>query len=135
MPSTTLAPGAWRQEDDQVVLLATHCGRCAEQTFPPVPVCPRCWERNNLRDVPLPRRGTIQAFSITHIGAEGIDVPYAIAYIDFPNGLRVCARLREWDRIQVGDHVEPVAGVLRDGPAGALHGWLFQPIDAYREQR
>lgn len=128
MPDTTLAPGAWRQEDDRVLLLATRCGRCTAQTFPPAPACPRCWERGDLTTVPLPRYGTVHAFTVTHIPAVGIDAPYAIGYIDFPNGTRVCGRLRKWADIRVGDTVEAVAGVLRDGPDGELRGWLFERV-------
>lgn len=136
MPSSTLAPSAWRQEDGDVLLLATRCGRCSSVTFPPAGACPHCWERADLTTEPLPRHGTVHAFTVTHIPAHGIEAPYAIAYVDFPNGLRVCGRLRTWVGIQVGDTVEAVAGVLRHGPDGELRGWMFQrvPDDANQER-
>ena len=133
MADTTLAPGAWRWDGEtgqDVVLLATHCGRCGAQTFPPVAACPGCWERADLHEVALPRRGTVHALTVTHIPADGIDAPYAVAYVDVPDGPRVCGRLREWDGVRVGDPVEPVAGVLRAGSTGTVHGWLFRPTDA-----
>lgn len=130
---TTLAPEAWRQDGGDVVLLATQCGRCGERTFPPVPACPRCWERDDVRTAPLPRHGTVHAFTVTRIPADGINAPYAVAYVDLVDGPRVCGRLREWDGVRIGDRVEPVAGVLREGSAGTLHGWLFAPV--HREPR
>ena len=131
MPETALAPGAWWQDGSggrDVVLLATRCGRCGEKTFPPVPACPRCWERDDVGTVPLSRRGTVHALTVTHIPADGIDAPYAVAYGDLADGPRVCGRLREWDGVRVGDPVAPVAGVLRNGPTGTLRGWLFAPV-------
>jgi uncharacterized OB-fold protein len=126
VPNTTLAPSAWRQEDNGVLLLATRCGRCDTETFPPAPACPRCWERSDLTTVPLPQHGTVHAFTVTHVPAAGIEAPYAVGFVDFANGIRVCGRLQKWADIQVGDTVEAVPGVLRDGPDGELRGWLFQ---------
>lgn len=136
MPSSTLAPGAWRQEDHGVRLLATRCGRCSAVTFPPAVACPQCWERAELTIEPVPCRGTVHAFTTTHIPADGIEAPYAVAYVDFPDGLRVCGRLHTWADIQIGDTVQAVPGVLRDGPDGELRGWMFQrvPADASPER-
>ncbi len=128
MPSTALAPGAWRQEDDGVLLLATRCGRCNTPTFPPVAACPACWEGSDLATVPLPRHGTVHAYTVTHVPAAGIEAPYAVAYIDFSDGIRVCGRLHGWADIEVGDTVEAVPGVLRDGPDRELRGWLFRRV-------
>lgn len=129
MPDSTLVPGAWRQDGADVVLLATHCGRCGERTFPPVLACPACWERADLARVALPRRGTVHAFTVIHVAADGIAAPYAVAYVDLPDGPRLCGRLEHWGGVRAGDPVEPVSGVLRDGPAGPVTGWLFRPID------
>jgi uncharacterized OB-fold protein len=127
-----LLPQAWEERDDgRAVLLATRCGRCGDRTFPPAGACPRCWERRDLHTEPLPRRGTLRAFSVVHVPQPGIDAPYAVGYVDFPGGVRVCGRLAGWDELRPGDRVEPVAGVIRtDGP---LTGWLFRKAREARE--
>ncbi|MHC1562194.1 Zn-ribbon domain-containing OB-fold protein [Actinomycetospora sp. C-140] len=129
MPDSVLAPGAWRRDGADLVLLATRCRRCGERTFPPVRACPRCWG-TDLAEVPLPRRGTVHALTVTHVAADGIAAPYAVAYVDLPDGSRLCGRLERWDGVRPGDAVEAVGGVLRDGPAGTVTGWLFRPVGA-----
>jgi uncharacterized OB-fold protein len=121
-----LLPHAWRPDGDQVLLLATRCGRCGTLTFPPAAACPRCWERDGLWEEPLAQPGTVAAYTVVHVPAEGIAAPYALAYVDFDGGVRLCGRLDSWDDIAVGDRVTAVAGVLRSQPGGDLLGWLFR---------
>jgi uncharacterized OB-fold protein len=121
-----LLPHAWRQDGDHVSLLATRCRRCGTLTFPPTAACPRCWQRDGLCEETLAQPGTVAACTVVHVPAEGIAAPYALAYIDFDGGVRLCGRLDSWDDITVGDHVTAVAGVLRSQPGGDLLGWLFR---------
>ena len=124
---TRLLPDAWEQGDgDHVNLLATRCGSCQTLTFPPVTVCPQCWERHQLRRQPLPQPGTLYAYSVVHVPVEGIPAPYAIGYVDFVDRVRVCGRLVDWTGLQVGDPVRAVARVVRDRCDGPLLGWMFQ---------
>ncbi len=124
--ATRLLPHAWRQEGSAVCLIATRCGQCGTLTFPPAAACPRCWQRAGLREEPLAQPGTVAAYTVVHTPAEGIPAPYALAYVDFPGGIRLCGRLESWEDIAVGDPVTAVAGVLRHQPGGDLLGWLFR---------
>jgi scaffold protein (connect acetoacetyl-CoA thiolase and HMG-CoA synthase) len=117
---------AWRQDGDQVSLLATRCRCCGTLTFPPPAACPRCWQRDGLCEELLAQPGTVAAYTVVHVPAEGIAAPYALAYVDFDGGVRLCGRLDSWQDIAVGDLVTAVAGVLRSQPGGDLLGWLFQ---------
>lgn len=124
-----LLPDTWeRGANGRAVLFATRCARCGTRTFPVSAVCPHCWERADLAREALPQRGTVAAFSVVHVPADGIAAPYAIAYVDFPGGIRLCGRLTAWSGLVVGDEVEAVAGVLRNRAAGDLVGWLFQKV-------
>jgi uncharacterized protein len=123
---TRLLPRAWRQERSGVCLIAARCGHCGALTFPPATACPRCWQRTGLREEPLAQPGTVAAYTVVHVAAEGIPAPYALAYVDFQGGVRLCGRLESWDDIAVGDRVTAVAGVLRRQPGGDLLGWLFR---------
>lgn len=126
MHDRELLPGAGEQRDDGTVeLLATACDRCGRRTFPPVAACPRCWARSGLRREPLPRNGTLHAFSVVHVRVNGIEPPYAVGYVDYPHGIRVCGRLLDHTGLRAGQPVEPVAGQLR--PDG-LRGWLFRAV-------
>jgi uncharacterized protein len=123
---TRLLPHAWRQDGTSVCLIAMRCGRCGTLTFPPAAACPQCWQRTGLREAPLAQPGTVAAFTVVHVPAEGIPAPYALAYVDFDGGVRLCGRLESWDDIAVGDRVTAVAGVLRSRAAGDLLGWFFR---------
>jgi uncharacterized protein len=123
---TRLLPRAWRQERSGVCLIATRCGHCGTLTFPPAAACPRCWQRTGLREEPLAQPGTVAAYTVVHVPADGIPAPYALAYVDFPGGVRLCGRLESWDGITVGDQVTAVPGILRRLPDGGLLGWLFR---------
>jgi uncharacterized OB-fold protein len=128
--ATRLLPDAWRQRGSGVCLIATRCGHCGTLTFPPAAACPRCWQRAGLREEPLAQPGTVAACTVVHTPAEGIPAPYALAYVDFPGGIRLCGRLESWDDIAPGDRVTAVAGVLRSRPGGDLLGWLFRKADS-----
>lgn len=125
-----LLPNAWTQDNGHVVLLAARCGRCETLTFPPAAACPECWERHDLRREALVQPGVVAAVSVVHVPAKGIPAPYAVAYIDFDGGVRLCGRLKSWDGLRVGDRVTAVPGVLRTGPDGDLHGWFFRKVGA-----
>jgi uncharacterized OB-fold protein len=121
-----LLPGAWRREPDgRARLLVAHCGRCGARTFPPPAFCPRCWAREQLTLEPLPRTGVLHAFSVVHVRSAGVEPPYAVCCVDYPDGIRLTGRLSEWDGVAVGDAVEPVTGELRSGD-DPLVGWLFR---------
>jgi uncharacterized protein len=123
---TRLLPRGWRREEARVCLIATRCEHCGTLAFPPAAACPHCWQRTGLREEPLAQPGTVAAYTVVHVPAEGIPAPYAMAYVDFPGGVRLCGRLESWDDIAVGDLVAAVAGVLRSQPGGDLLGWLFR---------
>lgn len=125
---TRLLPRAWRQEGPAARLIATRCGHCGTLAFPPAAACPHCWQRADLHEEPLAQQGTVAAYTVVHVPAEGIPAPYALAYVDFADGVRLCGRLESWDDIAVGDQVTAVAGVLRRLPDADLVGWLFRKV-------
>ncbi|MEV6059979.1 Zn-ribbon domain-containing OB-fold protein [Nocardia asteroides] len=126
--TTQLRPDAWQQDGpDRARLLATRCGQCATLTFPPLPACPSCWERDGLETQLLPERGVLHSFTIVHTPSTGIAAPYAVGLVDYEGGVRVCGRLRGGDDLEAGIPVETVPGTLREGTE-TLTGWIFQPV-------
>lgn len=81
----TLASGEQR-------LRGGRCQQCGAQAFPKQPVCRQCWSED-IADDPLPTEGSLYAFTIVHVARKGWQTPYAIAYVDLPNGVRVSAPL------------------------------------------
>jgi uncharacterized OB-fold protein len=83
----------------KLALRASACKQCGQQVFPASDICPFCLSTDC---VPLPLEGRAKLYSFTriHTGPKMWQTPYAIAYADFPNGLRLLAKLSGSDPAQ-----------------------------------
>jgi len=78
--------------DNQVpALLANRCTNCGKTFFPKRPLCPYCFEKGEMEEIKLARRGIIYACTVVHRNSPtGIIAPYAYGYVDIPaNKVRV----------------------------------------------
>ncbi|GAB2928751.1 hypothetical protein GCM10027047_26820 [Rhodococcus aerolatus] len=82
------------------VLLGSRCPECGTIAFPAATTCQRCGTRVE-GTVELSRRGTVWAHTVQHFApksppyvppAEGF-TPFAVGYVELPDGVRVQARL------------------------------------------
>ncbi len=82
------------QSLDQARLATTCCERCGEVTFPPRPICPRCWS-TGLRWKTLSPFGGIYSYTIVHAAPSLFlpDAPYAVGIVDLDEGLRIALRI------------------------------------------
>lgn len=78
--------------DAGLALAASRCAHCGKPVFPAATICPFCLSTDNH---PLPLRGsaTLYSFTTVHTGPSTWETPYSIGYADFPNGVRVFAKL------------------------------------------
>jgi uncharacterized protein len=76
-------------------LRAGHCPGCAITAFPRPGQCPSCW--GPLEGTPLSGVGLLYSYSVVHVAAA----PYAIGYVDVPEGARVFAHLAGTDERQL----------------------------------
>lgn len=79
---------------DGLALRASRCTACGQATFPSSTVCPFCLEEM-LEDLPLAGSARLYAFTRVHVAPRSWTVPYAVGYADFPNGLRLLAKLAD----------------------------------------
>jgi benzoylsuccinyl-CoA thiolase BbsA subunit len=111
----TVALGA----DGKPTLLGGCCRQCGHRMFPKPRVCPTCWS-DEIDVVTLPSSGKLYSYAIVHNARKGWSAPYAIAYVDLPDGVRVCAPL-DCDLQSpppLDIEVELAVGRLRTGDAG-----------------
>lgn len=76
-------------------------------SLPPRRVCPHSGS-TDLTQKPLPETGTVEVFSVVHVGAKTFseDTPYINAIVDFgPVGLTGVLRGVDPDEVSVGDDV------------------------------
>lgn len=85
-------------------LTTTRCVKCGEATFPPKPICPRCWA-SHLEWTSISPVGVIYSYTVVH-AAPAIfeaEAPYPVGIIDLEGGLRIALRLLDQpDRLKVG---------------------------------
>src|SRR5712672_93851 len=79
--------------DGRAVLIGGACQHCGNQTFPRAPVCCVCMSEA-IEPMPMPRVGTLYAFSTVHVAAKKWHKPMRIGYVDLPNGARVFPHLQ-----------------------------------------
>jgi uncharacterized OB-fold protein len=84
----------FKSEDGEPVRLAgSRCRHCEGVFFPVKDFCPTCLKTDGLEIFPLSPSGTLYSFTVAHTGPAGFDPPYALGYIDLPEGLRIFAML------------------------------------------
>ena len=90
-------------------LQGSVCGACSVTTYPAGERCPRCGEA--LRPVRLSERGLLWTWTVQRHPPKsppyqpppGGFVPFAVGYVELPEGLRVAAVLDvDLDRIEIG---------------------------------
>jgi uncharacterized protein len=110
-------------------LLASRCGECGAHYFPQRRVCARCLSET-LERVPLSTRGTIYTCTVVHQSTPEFPVPYVLAYVDLPEGVRVPGQVAGCDPAQVhlGMSVDLAVEPLGEREEGrAPVSYRFQP--------
>jgi uncharacterized OB-fold protein len=111
--------------DGRAVLIGGACKDCGNQTFPRTPVCCVCMSEN-IAPAPMPRTGTLYAFSTVHVAAKKWNKPMRIGYVDLANGARVFTHLK--GDLAIGDQVEVGIGVVGEDENGPIESFVFKRI-------
>lgn len=107
-----LAARGFREDGQGGSLVCSECESCGARAWPPLPRCHNCWQA--VREQTLGRQGELYAFTVVHVAPAGWPVPYAIGYVDMPEGVRVFTHLRHWDRLAMGASVSLHTGAAGD---------------------
>ena len=108
--------------DGRAVLIGGRCKDCGNETFPRAPVCCSCMSEA-IEAVPMPRTGTLYAFSTVHVAAKKWRLPMCVGYVDLPNGTRVFTHLA--GDFVIGDRVEPAFGIVGEDENGTIESFIF----------
>ena len=112
-------------------ILGSRCTQCDHIDFPPRAVCPECLHEDMVK-TPLSRRGTLYTYSMINYPAPGLTAPYAVGYIDLPEGIRVFSMLTGWGKagLAVGMDVEMIIEkFMEDEQGNTLLTNKFRPIE------
>ena len=120
-------------------LRGSRCGACGETTFPAQRGCPSCTAQG-CDEVELSPRGTLYTWTIQrfpppvpYAGDTENFVPYAVGYIELPEGVRVESRLTESDasRLAIGMEMElAIEPFAVDDEGREVVTFAFAPVAA-----
>lgn len=106
------------------------CRACGALSFPASPVCGACLSQD-IGNETIEGSGELYAYSIVHQAPKGWVVPYALGYVDLPNGLRILGHIEgNFEKLRSGLPVELALGVVRLSPDGEpVRSYVFKPAE------
>lgn len=138
VPQRPIEHGLFTWPDREPHLIGSRCGNCGTVVFPTQHGCPRC-TGEDMRDILLPRRGTLwtfttQSFAVKwpYLGPSDADfVPYTVGYVQLDDVVKVEARLTEPDpaRLEIGMEMElDVVPFATDEDGTEVLTYAFRPV-------
>lgn len=120
------------KHDSKPNLIGSKCNKCGIYLFPSKKICPACFD-DAMTEVALNRTGKVYSYTIIRQAPTGFNVPFATAYIDLPEGVRVFAQLDLacWEKGEprIGQEVELALGPVRtDAQGNQIIGIKFIPV-------
>jgi uncharacterized OB-fold protein len=110
----------WSEENGALRLHGSRCASCGESAFPPHSICPQCGSASQ-EGVKLSPAGTLYTYSEIHVAPKGFNTPYAVAYVDLPEGVRVFGQVEQRAvDLTVGQTMRVVLGPVRTDPNGQV---------------
>ncbi len=113
-------------------LLASRCGGCGTVAFPSEAICSSCFRSDVVSSIRLSGRGTLYSYSIVRSAPPGFVAPYAVGYVDVPEGVRLFAPITidRFDDLRIGMPVEIVVAPVRRDAGVDVIGYTFRPVQA-----
>jgi uncharacterized OB-fold protein len=111
-------------------LAGNRCNACGQVYFPRAALaCLNCLEKK-LEDVVLSRKGTLCSYTVVHMPASGFQPPYAVGFVDLPEGVRVFTPLEmeEGKPFKVGMEMEIRVGTLWEEGDKEVVGFKFASV-------
>jgi benzoylsuccinyl-CoA thiolase BbsA subunit len=136
MSAKVYRPENWSDSplgSESVQLVGGRCAGCGKVFFPRFTACPSCATRKSMAEVRLSHRGKLYSYSIIHVDTPGFKAPYAVGYVDLPEGPRVFGHLDSWQDgpIPLDSPVEIYAGPIgKDRDGAELVSVRFRPLAA-----
>jgi len=127
----------FKETPEGLMLVGSRCKACGKISFPKKEyLCPKCFQEGTLEDHLLSRKGKLHSYAVVYKGPPGFPSPYAFAWIELPEGIKLFSLLSEWDppeeRLQLDMEMEMVIDRLRiiqtERGEEELIGYKFRPL-------
>ena len=112
-------------------LVGSRCGNCGAHFFPVRAACSGCLH-NGLETVRFSTTATLYTFSVVRQSTPEFEVPYALGYVDLPEGVRVMTQLtgRAPEDYEIGMAMELVVEPFgADADGNETVGFRFRPME------
>lgn len=121
--------GTFLENPEGGVLIANKCKSCGQVFFPKAVFCLTCLGEE-MEEVKLDRKGKLYTYTIGHLPSMHFEPPYAIGYVDMPEGVRVFAPLvmMEDKPFKIDMDMEVVIGTLWQEGDNEIIGYRFKPV-------
>ena len=109
-------------------LMGCRCKQCGKIIYPIKNVCLNCLNRDMERS-DLSRIGKLYSFTIVHMPSEHFQPPYAIGWIELPEGIKIFSQIRGWQEhpLKIGMAMELAIEKLWDEGDKEVIGYTFRP--------
>lgn len=112
-------------------LIGCRCSGCGESFVGRRSFCASCTSDDLEQDILLSNTGKLNSYTIVHQAPSAVwgGAPYAIGWIDLPEGVRVTARLHrfELDSIEVGTEVQLELVAVAEDDENKYLNYVFVP--------
>jgi uncharacterized OB-fold protein len=125
------------EQEGKPRMLGTHCGKCGRYSFPFRQICVFCHSRE-VQKTFLSPRGKLHTYTICRVPVPNTTPPYALGYIDLPEGMMVFSQLAQWDEkeLKIGMEMELVQEKLKtDKEGNEVYTYKFRPIKIGESQK
>ena len=121
--------GTFVESSEGGILVANKCKSCGQIFFPKASLCLTC-TNDDMEELQLSRRGKLYAYTIGRMPSMHFKPPYAIGYVDMPEGIRIFAPLKMTDDtpVHIGMDMEVVIEELWQEDDKEVIGYKFMPI-------
>jgi len=128
---TTTVPfkeGLIEEVSGKWALVGCRCKQCGKIIYPCREVCLHCLGRD-MEKLNLSRQGELYSFTIVHMPSEHFEPPYAIGWVELPEGIKIFSQIRGWQEhsLEIGMDMELAVEKLWDEEGKEIIGYIFRP--------
>ena len=117
-------------DEGRIRLIAGYCKESDNWTFPKYLADPVSFS-DDVEEKFLSPTGILHSFTIVRRSMPEFKVPYVLALVDFPEGVRVMAQVEteDPDSLEFGEEMAITIGVIKKAPDGAdIRSYKFIPV-------
>ena len=134
-PREPIREGYFIEEKGSAWLVGTRCRKCGQVYFPPCDRCSECYV-TEMEEMKLGAYGKLYTYTIVHMPVSNYKPPFALAWVELPEGVRVFTQLKDWENteLKIGMDVNLVIDTLWEDEEKEVYGYKYRPAKPERKE-